>query len=732
MASKVEIVISTEAQKAIADAKKYQEQMDALKKALKDAGVSQSAYNKALDEQKKSQQAANKSNQEAKLSLTDIYSATQLVTQGFQKLKQVYDFAKQGAQLEYTRIKFDRLAATIGTTGDALLNKLRAATRGTLSDFEAMGTATDLVSLGLVKTEKDTIRLSKVVAGLGMDMNQLVLALANKTTMRFDQLGLAVIGFDEKVAKLKKSGMDANDAFTEAFLQQAEEQLAKVGSAADTSAGQFAMLEASIKNVIDAAKIMAADALAPSVTALNDLRTEAQIGNELMVKYGGNIALTRAQWNMYGERIEFAVDEYKRAEQYGKAWERALGDQGVALDKVAPKVKMTADEIKAMTENNRQYLSTVLNVGSAQEKYNQGLAEANAALAANKLSTEEHAAKVADLQAEYDKATRKIVADLLLMKMTSDGVFDDKEVNQYVSALEKLGIITPAAADETKKLYAEVGNLNIQLQREGNQAEKADLKMSSLAWRMRNAGEAAADAAGPIHDVAMGLNQLPASGTIWRFGIIIDTKGSVPNLPTGAYVTTGTPGTAHGSKNRASGGPLNRSGWTVVGDAPGGGYTPYTEAISPGGMVYSASDTKALRAMGVLDGARMHSTTDWLDIYQAGQGGGATPAPGGLHPSLQGSATTGRAGSSGGGTLSAAVANATVEAVALAAPAVQQSVTAAVSAQINDALNRQMQATQAIIGKTITAKLDELIGVMVSNNPRAIGAEVGYQLARRS
>jgi hypothetical protein len=143
--------------------------------------------------------------------------------------KAAFDFARQGAELEYTAQKFDRLAASIGTTSDALMGDLRAATRGTVSDAQLMASATDFMALGLAKTHAEAVRLAKVAGGLGMNMNQLVLTLTNQTTMRFDALGVSVDGFQAKVDALKAAGMSANDAFKAAFLQQAEEQLARVG-----------------------------------------------------------------------------------------------------------------------------------------------------------------------------------------------------------------------------------------------------------------------------------------------------------------------------------------------------------------------------------------------------------------------------------------------------------------------------------------------------------------------
>jgi hypothetical protein len=45
------------------------------------------------------------------------------------------------------------------------------------------------------------VRLSGVAAQLGMDVGEMTLALTNQTTRRFDQLGVSVDGFDERLRR---------------------------------------------------------------------------------------------------------------------------------------------------------------------------------------------------------------------------------------------------------------------------------------------------------------------------------------------------------------------------------------------------------------------------------------------------------------------------------------------------------------------------------------------------
>jgi len=208
---------------------------------------------------------------------TGFNQALEIVNKLGDAISKAYAAASEGAAIEYAAIKFDRLSQSIGTTSELLLGDLKSATRGMISDAQLMGSAGDLMALGLAKSHDEAVRLTNVAGALGMNMNQLVLTLTNQTTMRFDALGVSVDGFKEKVKALEDAGMSANDAFKEAFLQQAEGQIAKVGSIAETSAGQLMMMESAFANLGDAIKLQLATTfagLAPVMTKIGDSITE--------------------------------------------------------------------------------------------------------------------------------------------------------------------------------------------------------------------------------------------------------------------------------------------------------------------------------------------------------------------------------------------------------------------------------------------------------------------------
>jgi len=282
-------------------------------------------------------------------------------------LKGAYDMAKEGAALEFAAGKFDRLADSIGVTSDALLGDLRKATRGTVDDMTLMGSAGDFMALGLAKSHDEVVRLTRVAGALGMDMNQLVLTLTNQTTMRFDALGVSVDGFDAKVEALKATGMDANKAFTEAFLQQAEEQIGKVGDKADTAAGQMAIFEANIANINNSMKSWVAEGVNPLMIALNKLMTGTKEIRDLYKDHREEVWNTATSYQDYITEMERAV-KVSGALNYGLiqsagGWEEARAQLGLMTEEQWNAAK----SLESYTEKEQLMLPVIADATSATD-----------------------------------------------------------------------------------------------------------------------------------------------------------------------------------------------------------------------------------------------------------------------------------------------------------------------------------------------------------------------------
>lgn len=213
--------------------------------------------------------------------------------------KKVFDFAREGATVLEMERRFQRLSEELGTTSDALEDRLGQATNNLVGDFEAMQQATDFLRLGLVDTEDELVRLSAVSAELGFDLNELTLALANQSKRRLDQLGISISVFNEKLDELKDQGLDTNEAFTEAFLLAAEEQVERLGSVAGTTEGEFRQFEATLDDLSNTGKTFLAVQIGPKLANLNDLiqgniaETDTLIGSvgRLTNQYRGLLGL---------------------------------------------------------------------------------------------------------------------------------------------------------------------------------------------------------------------------------------------------------------------------------------------------------------------------------------------------------------------------------------------------------------------------------------------------------
>lgn len=179
--------------------------------------------------------------------------------------KAAYEFIGEGANLQKAQFQFERLSESIGTTADSMLGSLRAATKGMVSDAELVAAATDIINLGLGKSEGEVVRLATAVSTLGLDMQQVILTFANNSTARLDALGLSVEGVTEKAKELEAAGFEG-DAFDEAVLIGLEEKMTLLGDASETTAGKMAQMEASMANLRDVGAQMAANALEPAIT----------------------------------------------------------------------------------------------------------------------------------------------------------------------------------------------------------------------------------------------------------------------------------------------------------------------------------------------------------------------------------------------------------------------------------------------------------------------------------
>lgn len=172
---------------------------------------------------------------------------------------------ERGAQIDAMQNRFERLADSIGSSGDTLMARLQEATNGMMTTADLMSSATDIMSLGLGKTEDQTVRLATVVGKLGWDMQQVVLTMANNSKLRLDALGLSLDDVNARVAKLREGGMSLDAAFDMAVIEAGEAKIELLGDASLTTAGKIKQLKTAVQEVQDRFALGVAEGLTSSI-----------------------------------------------------------------------------------------------------------------------------------------------------------------------------------------------------------------------------------------------------------------------------------------------------------------------------------------------------------------------------------------------------------------------------------------------------------------------------------
>lgn len=221
---------------------------------------------------------------------TPIQSTIALLQQAGQAAQQAYQYVGEGVQMTAAQGRFEALTNSVGTTSSAMVNDLRAATRGTVDDFKLMEGASQLLNLGLTKTAEETVRLGAVSGKLGWDMQVLGLTIANQSTMRLDALGLAIEDVQGRAERLRAQGMATDQAFKFAIIEAGEAKVRLLGDAADTTAGKLLVMEANAKNFGNSFKMAFSENLIQNINAVAGGVFETEEGSAKLGETLGKIA----------------------------------------------------------------------------------------------------------------------------------------------------------------------------------------------------------------------------------------------------------------------------------------------------------------------------------------------------------------------------------------------------------------------------------------------------------
>lgn len=180
---------------------------------------------------------------------------------GQQAATAAVDLSEMGMKATMLRESLDDLARQSGTTGSAILNSLRTASRGAISDSELILAANKAMLLGVAKNADDMSKLMEIAATRGRAMgettaaafNDIVTGLGRGSALILDNLGI-VVNATEINEKYAKSLGKTAEQLTETEKKQAliAAVLSDTSVAAEAAVNPHERLDAATRNLTEA------------------------------------------------------------------------------------------------------------------------------------------------------------------------------------------------------------------------------------------------------------------------------------------------------------------------------------------------------------------------------------------------------------------------------------------------------------------------------------------------
>ena len=273
----------------MADVKLIVQAVDKASKELR-------ATAKALGQLEGSTKKANKQQKSFKDTLLEnkaaIVGYAAAITASLYTVKKVFDFTREGAQLNQLEESFDRMNATVFKT-PGLLNQMRMASRGTIKDSQLMagvltltaGAADDVArrfaeaSPKLVEIAKAATKLNPTLGDTAFMFESLSLGIKRGSKLILDNLGLNIslgVAHKDFARKLGKTTEELTEqervlAVLEAAMRQGDQLINQVGNDVESQADSWDRLTTSIGNLSDEMKKTAADSSQGMISSLADM-----------------------------------------------------------------------------------------------------------------------------------------------------------------------------------------------------------------------------------------------------------------------------------------------------------------------------------------------------------------------------------------------------------------------------------------------------------------------------
>jgi hypothetical protein len=169
---------------------------------------------------------------------------------------EAFELAKIGARAELVDMRFQKLATSAGTTGDAILNALRTASGGEISDLNLQLTANQALLLGVADSAQEFSTLMAIARDRAQAMgistedafNRIVLGIGKAEPELLDELGLVISATEANkryaaslgISEQALTKQQRSQALADEVLRQGKTILDETGGAVETNASKIA------------------------------------------------------------------------------------------------------------------------------------------------------------------------------------------------------------------------------------------------------------------------------------------------------------------------------------------------------------------------------------------------------------------------------------------------------------------------------------------------------------
>lgn len=402
---------------------------------------------------------------------------------------QVYNLADAGAGLIRLQENFKNLA-TIGDESSAkLINAMRMASKGAISDADLIATANKAMLLGVTANAEEMATLLQIATIRGRAMgisttqafDDMARGIGRASPLILDNLGIIVdarknykeYGDMIGIAGNKLNKAQKSQALLTAVVRDGNKLLAESGGISEDTALSYERMESSWANLSNAWKKSLSQSLEPTVAQLAKLfNWLAQIQS---LKEGGapwwsllfpplaatldGIAAVKAMQllksgaNDLGTEVTELGDSWQRATTTGQLFTTSVEEQEKIFQAASDQYESLLNTMTAIGDENTQFVGTQADLNTKMEETKLKLETAIKRYGEKSQKVKDLKADLEDLQLEYEEnaaahklATDKILYDLLLMKLGVDGLSAD-EYKIAVAAGEAFGVFDEKAAN---------------------------------------------------------------------------------------------------------------------------------------------------------------------------------------------------------------------------------------------------------------------------------------------